>query len=143
MDLRSIRGFLLGGLIIVVTAGVAFGQTVARPPIGDYGSPPDAMIFYVAHGASEACGPGCSDWIAAEGTVQWDSHKRLIAILDRQGGRKLPLVINTRGEANLSVAVSLGRILRDRGLDTMEGATLVGACAGKPDADCFALKRPG
>jgi len=59
----------------------------ARPPIGDYGSPPDAMIFYVAHGAAGACGPGCADWIAAEGTVQWDTHKRLIAILDRQPPR--------------------------------------------------------
>ena len=52
-----------------------------------HGSPPDAMIFYVAHGATGACGQGCADWIAAEGTVQWDTHKRLFAILDRQSGR--------------------------------------------------------
>jgi hypothetical protein len=137
------RAFLFGALIAAFTASAATGQTAIRPPIGGIGQLPDAMIFYVAHGQQGACGPGCSDWIAAEGTVQWDTHKRLIAILDRQAGRRLPLVINTRGEANLSVAVSLGRILRDRGLDTMEGATVVGACAGKPDADCFALKRPG
>jgi hypothetical protein len=143
MDLRSARAFLLGGLIIVITAGVAFGQTVARPPIGDYGSPPDAMIFYVAHGASDTCGPGCSDWIAAEGTVQWDSHKRLIAILDRQGGRRLPVVIHARGESNLNVAASLGRIMRDRGIDATVGTTDVDACHDKPEADCFALKRPG
>ena len=52
-------------------------QPLQRPPVGGIGSPPDAMIFYVAHGAAGACGPGCSDWIAAEGTVQWDTHKRL------------------------------------------------------------------
>jgi hypothetical protein len=86
---------------------------------------------------------GCSDWIAAEGTVQWDTHKRLIAILDRQVGRKVPLVIHSLGESNLNVAVSLGRILRDRGIDTMVGTTEVEACAGNSEAECFALKRPG
>jgi hypothetical protein len=101
------------------------------------------MIFYVAHGRAGSCGPDCSDWIAAEGTVQWDSYKRLIAILDRQAGHKLPLVIHTWGRANLNVAASMGRILRDRGLDTTAGVTEVDACAGKSEADCFALKRPG
>ena len=101
------------------------------------------MIFYVAHGAAGACGQGCSEWIAAEGTVQWDTHKRLIAILDRQTGRKLPVVIHSWGESNLNVATSLGRILRGRGIDTTAGPTEVEACNGKPEAECFALKRPG
>src|SRR3984893_16983911 len=139
----SVRAMIFGGLMTFVAAGPAVAQTPTRPPIGDYGSPPDAMIFYVAHGAPGACGQGCSEWIAAEGTVQWDTHKRLIAILDRQGGRQLPLVIHSWGESNLNVATSLGRILRDRGIDTTEGATDVEACDGKSDADCFALKRPG
>src|SRR3978361_529339 len=102
-----------------------------------------ALIFYGAQGAAGACGPGCSDWIAAEGTVQWDTHKRLIAILDRQAGRKLPVVIHSWGPANLNVAYSLGRILRARGFDTTAGPTEVEACQGKNEADCFALKRPG
>jgi hypothetical protein len=139
----SLRAFLLGCLMTVMTLGAANGQTTARSPVGGFGSPADAMIFYVAHGAEGSCGPGCADWIAAEGTVQWDTYKRLIAILDRQGGRKLPLVINAYGESNLNVAVGLGRILHDRGIDTTEGATDVAACKGKSDVDCFALKRPG
>jgi hypothetical protein len=137
-----VRGIILGGLGLVAAFSAA-AQTATRPPIGDFGSPPNAMIFYVAHGAPGACGQGCSDWIAAEGTVQWDTHKRLIAILDRQGGHKLPLVIHTSGESNLNVAASLGRILRDRGIDTTDGTTEVEACAGKSEAECFALKRPG
>jgi len=134
---------LFAGLVAALAAPVAFGQTAARPPVGGFGSPPDAMIFYVAHGGAEACGRDCAEWIAAEGTVQWDTHKRLIAILDRQAGRKLPIVIRTWGESNLNVATSLGRILRDRGIDATAGHTEVDACTGKPDADCFALKRPG
>jgi hypothetical protein len=143
MGAWSGRAIILSGLVSFMAAGFATAQTTLRPAVGGFGSPPDAMIFYVAHGAAGACGQGCSDWIAAEGTVQWDTHKRLIAILDRQAGRRLPLVIHTSGESNLNVAVSLGRILRDRGIDTTEGATEVDACNGKSEADCFALKRPG
>jgi hypothetical protein len=144
MGAWSVRAIIVGAVIGCVTGGCADAQTTQRPPIGVYGSPPDAMIFYVAHGAAGACGQGCADWIAAEGTVQWDTHKRLIAILDRQPpGRRLPLVIHAWGSANLNVAASMGRILRDRGIDTTEGATEVDACKDKSEADCFALKRPG
>jgi hypothetical protein len=139
----SLRTLLLGILIAVAASHAASAQTATRPPAGGVNSLPDAMIFYVAHGADGACGHGCSDWIAAEGTVQWDTYKRLINILDRQNGKKLPLVIHSWGESNLNVAVGLGRILHERGIDTTEGTTEVPACAGKVDADCFALKRSG
>jgi hypothetical protein len=143
MNASSIRRFLLGVLVTLTMAGSAAGQTATRPPIGDYGSPPDAMIFYVAHGPADACGPGCADWIAAEGTVEWDTNRRLIAILDRQAARKLPVVIHTWGQSSFNVAVKMGRILRDRGVDATVGATEVGACRDRPEAECFALKRPG
>ncbi|SDC19088.1 hypothetical protein SAMN05216337_1001473 [Bradyrhizobium brasilense] len=81
------QGIVLG--IALLAAAGAQAQT--RPPVGGVNSAPGAMIFYVAHGAPDACGPGCSDWIAAEGAVQWDTYKRLLAILDRQNGRKLPV----------------------------------------------------
>jgi hypothetical protein len=131
------------GVLLSLVTGLAPAQTPPRPPIGGFGSLPDAMIFYVAHGAPDACGQGCSDWIAADGTVQWDTHKRLIAILDRNAGHKFPIVIHAWGESNLNVAASLGRILRDRGIDTTAGETVVDACNAKPDTECFALKRPG
>ncbi|WP_199805438.1 hypothetical protein [Bradyrhizobium lablabi] len=139
----SLRAAIFGGLIGVIVAGPAQAQDPRRPAVGGIGSPLDAMIFYVARGADGACGPGCSEWIAAEGTVQWDTHKRLIAILDRQADRKLPVIIHAWGESNLNVATSLGRILRDRGIDTTAGTTEVEACKEKSEADCFALKRPG
>jgi len=149
MAALSLRTAILAGLIglvgLISLAAAEFvqAQTPQRPPVGGIGSPPDAMIFYVARGAVGACGPGCSEWIAAEGTVQWDTHKRLINILDRQAGRKLPVVIHSWGESNLNVATSLGRILRGRGIDATMGPTDVDACRGKTEADCFALKRPG
>ena len=133
----SLRAAIFGGLIGLVAAGCAQAQDPHRPAVGGIGSPVDAMIFYVAHGADG------SEWIAAEGTVQWDTHKRLIAILDRQAGRKLPVIIHAWGDSNLNVAASLGRILRDHGIDTTAGTTEVEACHEKSEAECFALKRPG
>jgi hypothetical protein len=138
---------IFGGLITIFIFAVSFAQAQAptpdRPPVGGIGQLPDAMIFYVAHGAKGACGPGCSEWIAAEGAVKWDTHKRLINILDRTAGRKLPVVINAWGDSSFNVATSLGRLLRGRGIDTTMGPTEVEACRGKSEADCFALKRQG
>lgn len=103
----------------------------------------DAMIFYVAHGAPGACGPNCADWIAAEGVVQWDTFKRLMALLDRIEARKLPVILNVRGEGSLNVATTLGKIIRQHGLDVGAGATRVASCAGKTAAECLAFKRGG
>lgn len=138
--MSSIRSIIVSGVLAIIGTTASLAQQ--RPPIGQFGSAPDAMIFYVAHGPEGACGPGCSDWIA-EGAVQWDTYKRLIAILDRQAGHKLPVVIHTSGTSNLKVASSLGRILRDHKLDATVGTTEATACAGKSGAECFALKRPG
>jgi hypothetical protein len=143
MGAWSVRAVVFGGLTGLLAAGFAQAQMPQRPPVGGIGSPPDAMIFYVAHGAAGACGPGCSEWIAAEGIIQWDTYKRLLAILDRQAGRKLPVIIHSWGESNLNVATSLGRILRDRGIDTTAGSTEVEACNGKSELECFDLKRAG
>src|SRR5262249_911106 len=140
---RSVSlGLLLFGLTGLTSA---HAQTVdpARPAVGGVASPADAMIFYVARGAPGACGPNCSQWIAGEGVIQGDTHKRLLALLGRAGEHKLTLVLDVRGESNLNVAVSMGRIIRERGLDVTAGPTLVERCAGATDADCFALKRGG
>jgi hypothetical protein len=142
MGAWSVRAIIFSAVISFIPAGFALAQTAARPPVGGIGELPDAMIFYVAHGAADACGPGCSEWIAAEGTVEWDTLKRLIAILDRQAPRKLPVVIHDRG-GDLKISTNLGRILRGRGIDTTVGTTEVEACDGKSEADCFALKRQG
>jgi hypothetical protein len=116
-----------------------------NPPIGGVTSPPNAMIFYVARGPAGACGNGCSEWIAAEGAVQWDSNKRLIALLDRIGERKLPVVINVhvKDASALEPAAAIGRLIRARGLDASVAATAVKSCAGVDEAACLAAKRAG
>ena len=62
-------------------AGVRTGP--ARPPVGGVSSPQGAMIFYQAHGAEETYGPGCSEWIAAEGVVECATTASGSALLRR------------------------------------------------------------
>ncbi len=130
-------------LIVALLATPARAQDAARPPVGGVASPQDAMIFYAAHGGDEACGANCTDWIAAEGAIEWDTFKRLFAFLDRFGQIKRPVVLNISGGGNLKTAMSLGRIIRDRKLDVSVGPTVVAKCASAAEADCFALKRAG
>ena len=130
----------LACLIGLVAVGVQ-AQTPQRPAIGGIGSPPDAMIFYVARGAAGACGRVARIGSPPKVIAQWDTHKRLINILDRQAGRKLPVVIHSWGESNLNVATSLGRILRARGIGYDDGADRGRSLQRKKtEAECFALK---
>jgi hypothetical protein len=144
LSIRAIFSGLVAGILAgLVALAAAQAQAPQRPPVGGVGSAPDAMIFYVAKGPEGACGEGCSEWIAAEGVVQWDTHKRLINILDRQEGRKLPIVINSRGESSINVSTTLGRIIRERGISATAGPTYAKPCRGIPESECFTLKRLG
>jgi hypothetical protein len=134
----------LSGAVLLLVAGLAHpaaAQDRMLPPVGGVSSPVDTMIFYVVHGAPGACGAGCSEWIAAEGTVHWDTYKRLLSLLDRLGGRKLPVFLKVQGEGSLNVATTLGRIIRDRGLNAAVGGTRVAQCRGLTRPDCVILKQ--
>ena len=63
-------------VMAILLAPAARAQDGLRPPVGGVISPADAMIFYLARGPEGACGPNCSEWIAAEGIVEWDTFKR-------------------------------------------------------------------
>jgi len=92
------RSRLLSALIFIATllALAARAEEEMRPPVGGVASPSSAMIFYLAHGPDGTCVPNCADWIAAEGVVEWDTFKRLLAFLARSGDRKIPVVLHVR-----------------------------------------------
>jgi hypothetical protein len=137
----------LGLLAILIVSGVnvALGQASkdARPPVGGVNSLPDALVIYIARGLAGACGQNCSEWIAVEGTVHWDGHKRMIAALDRVTDRKRPVFLGIRGHSNFNVATSIGRIVRERGLEVSVAQTDVDRCSAVSEVDCIALKRKG
>jgi hypothetical protein len=137
------------GLIAMLAIGgskIALSQTKpggdVRPAVGGVVSLPDAALIYPAHGAPGACGENCSNWLAAEGTVHWDGHTRFTAGLDRFADRKRPIFLNVRGQSDLNVAMSIGRLLRKRGYDVGVGQTIADQCQGN-ESDCVALKRSG
>jgi hypothetical protein len=130
-------------VMAILLAPAARAQDGLRPPVGGVISPADAMIFYLAHGGEGACGPNCSEWIAAEGVVEWDTFKRLFAFVARLGERKVPVILNEWGDSDLKVAMTLGKIIRDHGFDVSVGKTVVAGCADAIEAACFALKRSG
>jgi hypothetical protein len=139
----------LGLLAMLVIGGAKIALSEPRPG-GDPGnalsgtaSLPDAIFIYPAQGAPGGCGENCSDWLAAEGRVYWDGYKRVIAGLDRFANRKRPVFLNIRGQSDLGVAMSIGRILRERGIEVGVGQTIADRCQGLSEPDCLALKRSG
>jgi tetratricopeptide (TPR) repeat protein len=121
-------------------AHVASGTASSNEGLG---SMPDALMVYVAHGPAGACGEKCEEWLAVEGTVDWQGPRRVIAALDRLGTRKLPVVLNFRGRSGFEPSMTIGKILRGRGFDTTAGQTLVEDCRDPLQAECLALKRAG
>jgi hypothetical protein len=105
-------------------------------------SPP--VVFYVAKGEPDACGPGCSEWIAAEGRIDAGAAARFRALLGRLGGRKLPVYFNSPGGL-VGDALEIGRTMRQRGMTAGVGQTVPDACGltGTTEVACLAVKRSG
>src|SRR5262249_29773027 len=103
------------------------------------------IVFYVAKGTPGACGPGCSEWIAAEGDIDPAAEPRLWELLRKLGNdRKPPGYFHSRG-GDVTAGVQLGRPMRARGLTVGVGLTLPATCdQANPGAPaCNALKRAG
>src|SRR5262245_14495368 len=72
------------------------------------------MVFFVAKSDSDACGPGCSEWIAADGAIDAGTPARLRALLgklSKSGKRALPIYFSSPG-GNVTASLELGRLLR-------------------------------
>jgi hypothetical protein len=100
------------------------------------------MIFYVAKGAPDACGPGCSEWIAAEGAFDTGAATRLRAFLARQRNANMPIYFHSPGGL-ADRAFSIGRLMRERGMTAGVWRTLPDACRKLDEKACNGLKRSG
>ena len=125
-------------------AVAARAQSAPDPKVSEPRSPPP-IAFYVAKGESGACGPGCREWIAAEGAIDPAAEPRLWELLRKLGNdRKLPVYFHSPG-GSVIAGFELGRLLRARGLTTGVGWTVPAECdRQKPDdPSCDKLKRSG
>jgi hypothetical protein len=121
----------VAGLVLLL----AGHETVARPQersgrnqphfLALDQSPP--MSFRIARGEPDACGPGCSEWIVAEGLFDPRAHLRFEAFLKSIAGRELPIFFHSPGGI-AAQAMAIGRLMRSRGMTAGVGKTMVRGC---------------
>lgn len=85
------------------------------------------MMFYVAKGGPNACGPGCSEWIAAEGMFDPDAAERFRDFLVSWGRRDLPVFLNSIGGI-AGQGIALGAMLREHRMTVGVGRTIPDGC---------------
>jgi hypothetical protein len=142
---RGIVSLVLSTCLAATATGVAAPAQPAPDPKGPDVKSPPPMVFYVAKGEPGACGPGCQEWIAAEGFIDSAAEPRLWELLRKIGNdRKLPVYFQSNG-GSVTAGLQLGRLLRARGLTAGVGRTVPATCdRGNPGAaECDALKRSG
>jgi hypothetical protein len=129
-------------------ASAAPAQPVTKPPIvkPTESKPPDPppIAFFVAAGEANACGSGCSGWIAADGKIDLAAAQRLRKLLPKLGRRKLPIFLHSGGGSVLG-AIELGRLIRSRNIEVSVARTIPMGCDrnGLNDKPCETLKRSG
>jgi hypothetical protein len=72
----------------------------------------EPMIFVVAPGEPNACGGGCTEWIAGQGQFDEGAAQRFREFLAVLAKRDLPTFFNSDGGV-VSQAVQIGLILRE------------------------------
>lgn len=124
-------------LLVCWTAGAppAAAQTPPAPATTQF-APQDRtvgrpMVFYQAHGDKDACGPGCSEWIAAEGEIVLGSGNQLQRLLVRLNGARLPIFFDSPG-GRVWTSIALGQVIRARQFTVSVGRTIPLDC--DPDA---------
>jgi hypothetical protein len=130
------RAFVAAVLACGLIDSVAQGVAVAAPQAKDMEAwmRTQPMIFFVAEGAPNACGPGCSEWIAAEGRFDRDAAQRFRDFLGALPRRDLPIFFNSPG-GSAGQAVRLGKIVREHRMTSGVGRTLPEGCRSAVPTD--------
>jgi hypothetical protein len=136
-----------GWVVLAAALALAWAAEAGAEPRGQKAQKSPAahelpLHVYLAKGEANACGEGCSEWIAVEGRFDSGAAGRVVAFLQRHGTPKLPVYFHSPG-GDARAAVAIGRFLRARGLTAGVGKTVPRACASASDqaAACRAAKR--
>ena len=102
------------------------------------------MVFFDAHGEADACGPGCSQWIAAEGKIETGTVDRLQQLLAQLKGARPPIFFHSPG-GSVTGSILLGELIRARKLTVSVGHTVPLNCDREPKSQnsCDADIRAG
>ena len=126
--------------ILLATAPAAdAARRMKRPTYQQLKSKFVPMVFFVAKGDPNACGPGCDTWISAEGDFDEGAAARFRVFLGRISYRNLPVNFQSRGGL-LGQALLIGDSLREFNLTASVGRTSPVDCRRKSKAACDSLK---
>jgi hypothetical protein len=129
--------------LVLACAANAGAQPKAPKAENDSSDPKTTpLLLYLAKGEPNACGHGCSEWVAIEGSFDSDAGFRAQVFLARLEARGLPVYLHSPG-GNTAAALVLGRFLRQHGITAGVAATIPRGCASAFDESdaCRALKR--
>jgi hypothetical protein len=134
------------GLVFLLAGHDALHDALARPQERPERNQPQIqalnksppMSFRIVSGEPDACGRGCSQWIAAEGLFDPRAHLRFEAFLKSISGRELPIFFDSPGGI-AAQAMAIGRLMRSRGMTAGVGKTVTRGC---PSDDQHIGKNP-
>lgn len=136
------RNALIGLALLIIPdvaeAASRSARTVVIPPSVE-GVKQQAMVFFVAKGAPNSCGPGCSEWIAAEGAFDPEAPQRLREFLALQPKKGLPIFFHSNGGL-IGSSVQIGYLLREQRMTAGVGQTIPEGCRAAPMADSACRK---
>jgi hypothetical protein len=119
------RFFLIVLLVFAVSDAVAAKD--GRAAAADAFIKRNQIIFFAAKGDPDSCGPGCSEWIAAEGSIDIGAAKRFQDFLASQPRRDVPVFLNSEGGI-MGEAMVLAQLLRLHRMTVAVGRTIPEGC---------------
>ena len=146
-----IRHLFVIALALIACCAAQAPAAMAQSALGPAAKPADApdpevtdpMVFYDAHGEANACGPGCSEWIAADGKIEGASADRLLQLLTQLKGARPPIFFHSPG-GSVTGSILLGELIRTRKLTVSVGHTVPLNCDREPkNQSCKADIRAG
>jgi hypothetical protein len=139
-------------LRLLATALAATACTLAGAAAVSAETAPDAgkaaamapINFFLARGEADVCGPGCNEWIAAEGKIDPGAAARLRRLLAKLGRRRPPIYFHSPGGA-ITGSLELGRLIREQKLAVSVAHTIPLSCDRDKsfEKSCEAQKRSG
>jgi hypothetical protein len=127
--------------VLVAALMLACGSAAAAPPRKAAPRLDPPMQVHLVRSAHPDCEPQCPQWIAAQGRIVAGTARRFREVLSKVGDRKLPVLIDSGGGA-VNDALSIGRLIRARGLQVAVTRTTYTPCA-PTEAACRKAKTGG
>lgn len=139
-----LAAFLVCATILATGAQASAQASVGRKSDLQSKLAKQPLTFFLARGPADSCGPGCREWIAADGQFDEGSAARFRVFLARTKAKDIPIFFNSNGGLQ-EEAIAIGRIMRERRMRAGIALTRPDICVRKPDdrAVCDTAKKSG